>query len=272
MDDADIRQLLEDAIARPDLTIRVEALGRHLHILLISESNTIADLAALGELIAEEVGTFVSEIDVLILWTRCGGGDEAARRYATIALQEAPAPVLPSTPESEARLEPEPLNLELHPRALADFCFVNNTMLLAAPLPAPHPEVTEAVLTFHGWERDTQLQVAPILKSFFRTPDEKWVDRVPFAQQQWMRDLAEMRRDRLTSVATWLSRYCSHPEEVMRELDRKLNRRPARVPEQQSTPESSATLANDSVSNTSTHPQAIAKALNATLARHGFTV
>ncbi|MEO1133198.1 MAG: hypothetical protein AAFX40_10890, partial [Cyanobacteria bacterium J06639_1] len=116
------------------------------------------------------------------------------------------------------------------------------------------------------------LQVAPILEAFFRNPDAKWVGRVPLAQQKWLHDLADMRRDRLTSVATWLSRYCTQPDRVMRELDRKLERSPERVPGPNSAPKSEESSVGDPISNTSTHPQAIAKALNANLARYGLAV
>ncbi|MEO1133827.1 MAG: hypothetical protein AAFX40_14110, partial [Cyanobacteria bacterium J06639_1] len=95
MNDADIRQLLDDAIARPNLTVQVEGLDRHLHVLLVSESNAIADLSELGELIAEEVGTFVSDIDELTIWARCRG-DETARRLTTIALSDEASPASPS--------------------------------------------------------------------------------------------------------------------------------------------------------------------------------
>lgn len=285
MRDADVQQLLQDAIARPHIELQVEGLERHLHVLLVSQADSIADLAALTALIAEEVSAFVTDIDELTVWQQCRG-DEASRRYQTLSFtdsltepsrplgtNEQAAPLLSTAPSSEP---PSPKIQSTAPiaatpgtRSLAEFCFVKNRLLLSAPLPPPHPEVARAVLVFHGWAIEAQLAIAPTLVEFFKHPDAALADRVPAEQRSWLYDLAEFRADRRTSVAAWLSRYCSAPDTVLRDLDRKLEQDAAK-PGAASVRQPATEL--PSTRNRSTHPRAIAKDLNARLAPRGIKV
>ncbi|MEO0803058.1 MAG: hypothetical protein AAFY57_12375 [Cyanobacteria bacterium J06642_2] len=280
MRDAEVLQLLQDAIAKPGLTLQVERLERHLRVSIASTIDDIPDREALAELIREEIGTFVPDVDEVGIWMRARDS-EGFQHYQTFTLTEAtqsPSPTRSPVAHIEivqATSEPVAIPEMSESRSLPDFCFVKNKLLLSAPLPPPHPKVARAVLAFHGWDSATQLAIAPVLADFFQNPNPNLADRIPAEQRQWLVDLAAFRQDRRTSVAAWLSRYCSKPEAALRELDRKLSLEPQGTDAEndaEQTGDRSSANSPAPIQNLSSHPQAIEKALNANLAARGIRV
>ncbi len=107
---------------------------------------------------------------------------------------------------------PEPISSS---RQLTDFCFTRNKALVKADLPSPDRKIAENVKFFHELDESTKLELAPLLESFFKSPDKISLASVPFEFRQWFENLKNLKDAEFKSQAVWLSRYCYDRDKTM---------------------------------------------------------
>jgi Zn-dependent protease with chaperone function len=251
MTDAQITQLLQQAIGHDSLRLQVKQQDMQLLIMINRPADLELDYDVLSQWFAAAVPTLPQAyFKTLVLYGRVLGQQQAEwstqialavpnTAAATPATSEIPAAApSPTVSENASPPQPEPLDL-------SQYCFTSNLMMLTTSLPTPAAEVAKAVWDFHQFSEDQKRQLLPLLSRFFKAPEKTAFESLSPELQGWLAEIKPLKDQLLRSVAIWLSRYCVNPDQALAEIGDNPTARPAAQPSAKALSTTSETIPYD---------------------------